>query len=86
MPVVHTYCSARISPEAREALKSAYGSAIEAIPGKSEAWLMCLFEDDAHIYFAGDDFRALRLRRGGRLCPQRCRRARGRPSPRGSRP
>lgn len=55
MPVVHTYCSARISPEAREALESAYGSAIEAIPGKSEAWLMCLFEDDAHIYFAGDD-------------------------------
>lgn len=55
MPVVHTYCSAPISPEAREALKSAYGSAIAAVPGKSEAWLMCLFEGDPHIYFAGDD-------------------------------
>lgn len=55
MPVVHTYCSAPITPEAREVLKAAYGRAIEAVPGKSEAWLMCLFEDDAHIYFAGDD-------------------------------
>ncbi len=55
MPVVHTYSSAPISDGAREALKAAYGKAIEAVPGKSEAWLMCLFEDDAHIYFAGDD-------------------------------
>ena len=55
MPVVHTYCSAPISDGAREVLKAAYGKAIEAVPGKSEAWLMCLFEDDAHIYFAGDD-------------------------------
>ncbi len=37
MPVVHTYCSAPIVPEAREALKSAYGRAIEAVPGKSES-------------------------------------------------
>ena len=55
MPVVHTYCSAPISPASREVLKAAYGRAIEVVPGKSEAWLMCLFEDDAHIYFAGDD-------------------------------
>ncbi len=55
MPVVHTYCSAPISESARVALKAVYGHAIEAVPGKSEAWLMCLFEDDAHIYFAGDD-------------------------------
>ena len=55
MPVVHTYCSAPIAPAAREALKAAYGRAIEAVPGKSEAWLMCLFEGEAPIYFAGDD-------------------------------
>ena len=55
MPVVHTYCSAPIAPAAREALKAAYGRAIEAVPGKSEAWLMCLFEGDVPIYFAGDD-------------------------------
>ena len=55
MPVVHTYCSAPIAPAAREALKAAYGSAIGNVPGKSEAWLMCLFEDETPIYFAGDD-------------------------------
>ena len=37
MPVVHTYCSAPIAPAARETLKAAYGRAIEAVPGKSEA-------------------------------------------------
>ena len=55
MPVVHTYCSAPISESAREALKTAYGRAIEAVPGKSEAWLMCLFEGSTPIYFAGND-------------------------------
>lgn len=55
MPVVHTCCSAPIAPAARETLKAAYGRAIEAVPGKSEAWLMCLFEDETPIYFAGDD-------------------------------
>ncbi|MBM6774841.1 hypothetical protein [Olsenella profusa] len=55
MPVVHTHCSEPISPEAREALKAAYGRAIEVVPGKSESWLMCLFEGDVPIYFAGDD-------------------------------
>lgn len=55
MPVVKTYCSEPISESAREVLKAAYGSAIEAVPGKSEAWLMCLFEGEVPIYFAGDD-------------------------------
>lgn len=55
MPVVRTYCSAPIEPAAREALKTAYGRAIEAVPGKSEAWLMCLFEGEVPIYFGGDD-------------------------------
>lgn len=55
MPVVHTYCSAPVTPAAREALKAAYGRAIEAVPGKSEAWLMCLFQGEVPIYFAGDD-------------------------------
>lgn len=55
MPVIRTYCSAPIEPAAREALKAAYGQAIEAVPGKSEAWLMCLFEGEVPIYLAGDD-------------------------------
>ena len=36
-------------------LKSAYGKAITAVPGKSEGWLMCPFEDNMPIYFGGDD-------------------------------
>ena len=40
---------------AREALKAAYGKAITAVPGKSEGWLMCPFEDDMPIYFGGSD-------------------------------
>lgn len=55
MPVVHTYCSEPIAPAAREALKAAYGQAIEAVPGKSEAWLMCLFNERTPIYLGGDD-------------------------------
>lgn len=55
MPVVHTHCSEPIPASAREALKSAYGRAIEVVPGKSEAWLMCVFDESAPIYFAGDD-------------------------------
>ena len=55
MPVIKTYASTPIPEDARTALKTAYGSAIEAIPGKSEQWLMCLFDECAPIYFAGDD-------------------------------
>ena len=42
-------------PGQREALKAAYGKAITAVPGKSEGWLMCPFEDNMPIYFGGDD-------------------------------
>ena len=53
MPVIHTYASTPIPEEARESLKAVYGTAIEAVPGKSEQWLMCLFEGDTPIYHAG---------------------------------
>ena len=41
MPVIHTHVSVSTTAEQREALKSAYGKAITAVPGKSEGWLMC---------------------------------------------
>ena len=53
MPVIHTHVSVKTTPEQREALKAAYGKAITAVPGKSEGWLMCPFEDDMPIYFGG---------------------------------
>ncbi len=49
MPVIHTDVSVKTTPEQREALKAAYGKAITAVPGKSEGWLMCPFEDDMPI-------------------------------------
>ena len=41
--------------EQRDTLKSLYGQAIPAVPGKSEGWLMCIFEDNLPMYFGGDD-------------------------------
>ena len=55
MPVIHTHVSVSTTPGQREALKTAYGKAISAVPGKSEGWLMCPFEDNMPIYFGGDD-------------------------------
>lgn len=55
MPVIHTHVSVATTQAQREALKTAYGTAISAIPGKSEHWLMCPFEDNMPIYFAGDN-------------------------------
>ncbi len=55
MPVIKTHTSTTISPENREALKAAYGEAIATVPGKSEQWLMCLFDDKVPMYFAGSD-------------------------------
>lgn len=55
MPVIHTHVSVATTQNQREALKAAYGKAISAVPGKSEGWLMCPFEDNMPIYFAGSD-------------------------------
>lgn len=55
MPVIKTHASTPIPEDARIALKTAYGQAISAVPGKSEGWLMCLFEENEPIYFGGDD-------------------------------
>ncbi|MDF7664398.1 phenylpyruvate tautomerase MIF-related protein [Bifidobacterium sp. ESL0763] len=57
MPVIHTHVSVSTTPEQREALKTAYGKAITAVPGKTEEWLMCPFEDNMPIYFGGKDDR-----------------------------
>ena len=55
MPVIHTYTSARIPAETRERIKGVWGKAIESVPGKSETWLMCIFEDEVPMYHAGSD-------------------------------
>ncbi|RSX55137.1 macrophage migration inhibitory factor [Bifidobacterium dolichotidis] len=55
MPVIHTHVSVSTTKEQRDALKSIFGQAITAVPGKSEGWLMCPFEDNMPIYFGGSD-------------------------------
>jgi hypothetical protein len=55
MPVIHTHVSSHLSSQQRDNIKTAYGKAITAIPGKSEGWLMCPFEDNMPIYFSGND-------------------------------
>ena len=55
MPVIHTHVSVPTTKEQRDTLKSLYGQAIPAVPGKSEGWLMCIFEDNLPMYFGGDD-------------------------------
>ena len=54
MPVIHTYASTPITFEQRESLKATFGEAIATVPGKSEQWLMCLFEENMPIYLAGN--------------------------------
>ena len=53
MPVIHTHVSVPTTAEQRDALKTAFGQAIPAVPGKSEGWVMCLFESDVPMYFGG---------------------------------
>ncbi len=54
MPYIKTSTTVSISPEKETVLKEKMGKAIEAIPGKSEEWLMCEFCDNARLWFRGD--------------------------------
>lgn len=55
MPVIHTYASTPIPEATRDSLKATYGQAIALVPGKSEQWLMCIFDENVPTYHAGTD-------------------------------
>ena len=55
MPYIGTKTTVAISAEKEIILKEKLGKAIEAIPGKTEAWLMCEFEDSCRLWFKGDN-------------------------------
>ena len=55
MPYIGTRTTVKITPEKEEILKARLGKAIEAIPGKTEAWLMCEFVDECRLWFKGDN-------------------------------
>ncbi len=55
MPFINIKTNVKVSAEKAEAVKSALGRAITAVPGKSESWLMVGIEDDYTLYFKGSD-------------------------------
>ena len=55
MPYINIKVSEKLTEEKKTELKAALGKAIEAIPGKSETYLMVCIEDGQSIWFAGDD-------------------------------
>ena len=55
MPYIHITTNTHIPNNAEELLKTQLGHAIGIIPGKSEAWLMVSFTDEARLWFAGSD-------------------------------
>lgn len=54
MPYIEAKFSSKLTEEKIEALKTAFGKAIECIPGKSESWLMVNIEDNKKLFFKGN--------------------------------
>lgn len=54
MPYIQLKTTAAVSPEKCDALKAAFGKAIECFPGKNESWLMVNIEDGKKMWFRGD--------------------------------
>ncbi len=61
MPYISTKTNVTVSQEQEIALKTAFGKAIELIPGKSERWLMLKFSDGERMWLDGDDAPAAML-------------------------
>ncbi len=55
MPYISTKTNVTISKDKEIALKTAFGKAIEKIPGKTENWLMLDFYDSQRMWLAGDN-------------------------------
>ena len=54
MPYINLKTTKNVAPEKCEAIKTAFGKAIESFPGKTEAWLMVGIEDGVKLWFKGD--------------------------------
>ncbi len=55
MPYINVKTNTAVSAQKAEAIKSAMGQAITAIPGKSEGWLMVGIEPEQMLWFQGSD-------------------------------
>ena len=58
MPYINARVSEKVSAEAAERIKTQLGKAIEAIPGKSENWLMVEICPECDLWFRGDNSEA----------------------------
>ena len=54
MPFINVKVNTEVSTDKETEIKTALGSAISCIRGKSEAWLMVGIEDKYRLYFRGD--------------------------------
>ena len=74
MPFMQLKTNVAVTEQQETLLKTSFGSAITAIPGKSETWLMVGIEPQYTLYFQGSDAPAamvsqhFRLGFGCRLC------------------
>jgi len=59
MPMIIVKASTPIAPAQEVRLKEKLGQAIALVPGKSEAHLMLAFEDNARLYFGGQNDKPL---------------------------
>ncbi|MBV4420255.1 hypothetical protein KM800_13160 [Clostridium tyrobutyricum] len=55
MPYIQTKVNVEITKDKEKNIKQKLGKAIELIPGKSEKWLMLSFQDNANLYFKGNN-------------------------------
>ena len=55
MPYIHVQTNLPVSEPERELIKARLGQAVEALPGKSERWLMVRVEPECALWFAGSD-------------------------------
>ncbi len=58
MPFIISHVNCSVTKKQEERIKSALGKAIELVPGKTEAYLMVIFENDSHIWLRGQDIKA----------------------------
>lgn len=54
MPYINVKTNSELVDSVKEELKAELGRAIEAIPGKSESWLMVNIDAPSAMYFKGD--------------------------------
>ncbi len=55
MPYIHVQTNLPVSGSEQELLKTRLGQAVEALPGKSERWLMVRIEPECALWMAGTD-------------------------------